>query len=462
MRPCHAALGFMLLGVPACSGTSSSDVRVLSSDASESSDASTEIALDGSVLAPDAARAIDDAGSVAMDAAPSGSDWVTNVRDIEFVDGPIVASAHYIDLSPVEHPVLPAGTLEDALNAMGVNPNTLQRRLAFPKNRSEWEAKRPSVIAAVDRSLGVRPPFPRRVIVQIDGRAHRTTMSGIGYTTTRFRFHNGADAVVPGVLVVPDRMTGERVPLIVYCHYHGGEFDVGKESLFMHGRLWPRSNQNHDFPETRNVDPMWLGDWPAGIGNLAELLMSRGYAVMSIDEYAFRERSGKGPNGPGATGEAEIDSFDQLFRSEGRTRFGMGVRDKQIALEWASRQPGIDRTKRAVTGMSMGSWNSMNMAFAEPTLNPVIPVAGLFTRDAALLATLAPERSVLNMNGDRDPGNAPTNEVMAAKGLLDQIYGYYGQGQNYQNFIVANLGHELTMSETRRALELMRATWMTP
>src|SRR5262249_15153177 len=156
-------------------------------------------------------------------------------------------------------------------------------------NLAEWQRARSAVLAAEGRALGIRPPFPATVTVQVDGTQHFTTGPATnrwGYTMTSFHFHNGADAVVPGVFFVPDAAKDHPVPLILYCHYHGGEFEMGVKSLFVHQRNWPRSTDNVS-EEVRAIPSEWLGSWPDGISDLAELYMSPGYAVLSIDEYGF-------------------------------------------------------------------------------------------------------------------------------------------------------------------------------
>jgi dienelactone hydrolase len=381
------------------------------------------------------------------------------VQDITFTTGLVAAPTVYQDVGEVPHPVLPPGSREDTVDVLGFDPKTMARRDRFPKTRAEFEALQPKIAAAVERYLGARPPFPQNVVVQTDSVRTAVTRGGVPYTISRFRFHNGVDAVVPGVLVVPEKANREPVPLILYAHYHGGEFNVGKESLFRFGRDWPRSKHDFDHRETRDVAPEDLGDWPDGANNLAELLMGEGRAVLSIDDYGFGERQGQGPGGPDQTGQPELDAIQESFVAKGRTRIGMAVRDKQIALELASRQLGIDRTRRGVTGMSMGSWSSMQLGFVEPSLNPVIPMAGVQDYDIAMLSALAPGRRLVQLNGDSDPGNAPIYEVGLTRTALEEIYGFYGAGHNYESIVTPNLGHDITVAQVRKALEVFDETW---
>ena len=72
-----------------------------------------------------------------------------------------------------------------------------------------------------------------------------------------------------------------KAPAILYCHWHGGEYDIGKEELF----------QAKHTPE------------PPG-----PALAKRGFVVLGIDAYCFGERNGRGPGGPAEKGARRNDA----------------------------------------------------------------------------------------------------------------------------------------------------------
>ena len=51
------------------------------------------------------------------------------------------------------------------------------------------------------------------------------------YVVEKFQFDNGAGSTVPGYVFLPKKAPA-RLPAILYCHWHAGEYDIGKDELF--------------------------------------------------------------------------------------------------------------------------------------------------------------------------------------------------------------------------------------
>ena len=116
---------------------------------------------------------------------------------------------------------------------------------------------------------------------------------------------------VPGYLLLPKSVSGTS-PAILYCHWHGGEYDLGKEELF----------QSRHTPE------------PPG-----PALAKRGFVVLAIDAYCFGERNGQGPGGEAEKGSAGEMTASKFNLWVGRTLWGMLLRDDLMALDYlASRE----------------------------------------------------------------------------------------------------------------------------
>src|SRR5438876_9423139 len=96
-----------------------------------------------------------------------------------------------------------------------------------PANRKGWEIKREKLRAQLWQLLGQLPPRPKKPAVQTLAREQRE-----GYVLEKFRFDNGAGAEVSGYLLLP-KNAGAKAPAILYCHWHGGQYDIGKQELFM-------------------------------------------------------------------------------------------------------------------------------------------------------------------------------------------------------------------------------------
>ena len=198
-----------------------------------------------------------------------------------------------------------------------------------PGNRRAWENQRRQVRAQLWQILGKLPPRPRVPTVKILSREDKGD-----FTLEKFEFDNLAGSTVPGYLLLPKNAPG-KVPAILYCHWHGGQYDIGKEELFR-----------------TNATPVAAG--PA--------LVKQGYAVIAIDAYCFGERNGAGPGGPdekGSAGEMTASKFNLWV---GRSLWGMIVRDDLMALDYLCSRPEIDTARVGVTGISMGAKGSRRQA----------------------------------------------------------------------------------------------------
>ena len=113
----------------------------------------------------------------------------------------------------------------DRCRALAGRPD-LAPPFAVPPSREEWEIQRQQVRAELWKLLGRLPPRPATPKVETLSREDRG-----GYVVEKFQFDNGAGATVPGYLLLPKNAPGKS-PAILYCHWHGGEYGIGKEELF--------------------------------------------------------------------------------------------------------------------------------------------------------------------------------------------------------------------------------------
>jgi len=190
---------------------------------------------------------------------------------------------------------------------------------AAPASLEAWMTKREEIRSRVWQLLGKLPPRPKGLQVQTLSHEERD-----GYVLEKFQFDNGAGTVVPGYLLLP-KHASKRAPAVLYCHWHGGEYDIGKEELF----------QAAHTPE------------PPG-----PAFAKRGYVVLGIDAYCFGERNGHGPAEKGGAGELSVSKFNLWV---GRTLWGMILRDDLLALDYLASRPEVDAKRIGVMGMSMGA-----------------------------------------------------------------------------------------------------------
>jgi len=318
----------------------------------------------------------------------------------------------------------------------------------IPAIKTAWEKQRKQVRAQLWELLGKLPPRPRVPKIEMLAREDRGD-----YTLEKFRFDNGAGAMVPGYLLLPKNISG-KAPAILYCHWHGGEYAIGKEELF----------QAKHTPEAPG---------PA--------FAKRGFVVLAIDAYCFGERNGQGPGGEaekGGAGEMTASKFNLWV---GRTLWGMILHDDLMALDYLASRPEVDARRIGVTGMSMGATRSWWLMALDERLQTGVAVAcltryqNLIAQEAlkahgiyyfvpgllnhfdteAVVALLAP-RPVLMMNGDQDAGS-PVDGIRAIEPVVRKAYALYGKTDEFQSMVYPGQGHVYTPEMWAKTLEWMDA-----
>jgi len=318
-----------------------------------------------------------------------------------------------------------------------------------PSSRGEWETSRQQIRTQLWQLLGKLPPRPAQPAVTILSREVRD-----GCVVEKFQFDNGAGATVPGYVVSPTNSSArsQKFPAILYCHWHGGEYDLGKEELF----------QAKHTPEAPG---------PA--------LAKRGYVVLAIDSYCFGERNGQGPGGPdekGSAGELSASKFQLWF---GRTLWGMIVRDDLMALDYLASRPEVDAQRIGVMGMSMGATRAWWLMALDERLAAGVSICcltryqniiehGLLKAHGicyfvpgvlnhfdteAIVALIAP-RPALFLDGDSD-GTCPVDGIHEIEAKVRPVYGLYRQETNFESIVYPGQGHLYTPEMWRKTL-----TWL--
>ena len=315
-----------------------------------------------------------------------------------------------------------------------------------PNSRAAWEGQRKEVRRQLWELLGKLPPRPKAPRVETVLREDRGA-----YMLEKFQFDNGAGASVPGYLLLPKKAAGKN-PAILYCHWHGGEYDIGKEELF----------QAKHTPE------------PPG-----PAFAMRGFVVLGIDAYCFGERNGRGPGGPaekGGAGEMTASKFNLWV---GRTLWGMMLRDDLMALDYLASRPEVDAERIGVTGMSMGATRSWWLMALDERIRTGVPIAcltryqnlvehemlkahgiyyfvpGLLNHfdTEAVVALIAP-RPALFQNGSADDGS-PEDGIHAIEAAVRPAYELYGKQDDFQSVVYPGQGHIYTEEMWQKTLRWM-------
>lgn len=306
---------------------------------------------------------------------------------------------------------------------------------------AEWEAQKAVLRERLWGLLGDVPPvFTPEVTIH-------STQKRPGYVLERFTFDNGAGATVYGYMMIPEGHEG-RGPAILYNHYHGGKYGQGKEEVLI--RAFGRDERGHKLIT-------------------GEELVRAGYVVMCIDAYAFGERQFHGPRGKReAKGSVESALF-KAFLWEGKTLWGMMVRDDVLALNYLVSREEVDAERIAAMGMSMGSTRTWWLAALDERVKVAVCVACL-TRyqelieegslychgiyyfvpgmigegmDIEKLVGLIAPRALLTLAGDSDAGS-PVSGVRIINEFQRGVYGLYGKGDYFRAVIYEGVGHVYT------------------
>jgi len=301
-----------------------------------------------------------------------------------------------------------------------------------PKTRRAWERKRVKVREQLWQLLGKLPSRSKVPKVRTLSREDKG-----GYVLEKFEFDNGAGATVPGYLLLPKNVTG-KAPAILYCHWHGGHYDVGKEELFR-----------------TNATPV-----PAG-----PTLAKRGYVVIAVDAYCFGERNGNGPGGPAEKGSAGEMTTSKFNLWAGRTLWGMILRDDLMALDYLCSRPEVDTSRIGVTGISMGATRTWWLMALDERLKAGVAVCCL-TRyqnlianeglkqhgiyyfipgmlnhfDTEAVVALAAPRPLLFQSGETD-GGSPVEGIRMIEKTVRRTYTLYDRAEAFESLICPKVGH---------------------
>jgi dipeptidyl aminopeptidase/acylaminoacyl peptidase len=138
-----------------------------------------------------------------------------------------------------------------------------------------------------------------------------------GYTLEKLELDTGER--IPAYFVIPASRADAKPPVVLFCHSHGGLYQLGKDELI-------KGNSYMHTPP------------------YAEALAAAGYASLCIDSPLFGERSGRD----------ETDFFKEMVW-QGKTVWGLMVYDHLRAVDYLHTRGDVDATRLAALGMSMGS-----------------------------------------------------------------------------------------------------------
>jgi pimeloyl-ACP methyl ester carboxylesterase len=245
-----------------------------------------------------------------------------------------------------------------------------------------------------------------------------------GYGVERLVLDLNGIEPVPAYFVKPLGATG-RLPVVLYNHWHGGDYAVGKEELLVGNR----GQRGHG-------GPAYAGE-----------LTRRGYAALCIDQWGFGERSTR----------SESDLFKHMLW-EGRVMWGMMVYDGLRAVDYLCSRDDVDAGRIGTMGMSMGSTMAWWLAALDERIRVCVDVCcltdfqalieagnlkghGLYYYVPGLLKhftasqinELIVPRAHLGVAGDLDP-LTPVKGLDRIDGALKRGYAEAGVGERWKMY----------------------------
>jgi Abhydrolase family len=142
---------------------------------------------------------------------------------------------------------------------------------------------------------------------------------------------NGVEAV-PALLLIPRRRQ-TAAPGLLYIHWHGGMYELGKEMLLKGVEVAPA---------------------------YAPVCAQKGIVTLAIDSWCFGERKHE-KNGH----EGEENTF-KLMLWKGQVLYGMMMFDEFRAMDYLASRPEVDKQRLGALGMSMGSTKAWWLAALDP------------------------------------------------------------------------------------------------
>lgn len=172
------------------------------------------------------------------------------------------------------------------------------------------------------------------------------------YTLERLILDLNGVEPVPALLLIPKRLQRSASGLL-FIHWHGGMYDLGKEQLL----------------RGTDVQPAY-----------APVLAQLGMVTLAIDSWCFGERKHESD---GLRGEE--DTF-KLMLWRGQVLLGMMLFDEFRALSYLISRPEVDPKRLGVFGMSMGATKAWWLAALDPRIKLTIDLCCLTDFDSLIAA----------------------------------------------------------------------------
>lgn len=253
---------------------------------------------------------------------------------------------------------------------------------------------------------------------------------------------NGIEPV-PAYVAKPKNISG-KCPGIIYNHYHGGLYNLGRKEFITNKRQYSEHEP------------------------YAKALCDLGYIAICIDVWNFGERAGR----------TESELFKEMLWN-GQVLWGMMMYDYLRSVDYMTQRGDVDQNRLAAMGLSLGSTAAWWTAALDTRIKLTVDICcatdyseiirtrnldghGIYYYVPSLLKhfsasdimSLIAPRKRLSLNGRYDP-LTPVNGLLKIDDDMKKEYARCGKPGNWR-MIIENCGHMETASMRREILDFYK------
>jgi len=256
---------------------------------------------------------------------------------------------------------------------------------------------------------------------------------------------NGIEPV-PAYAAKPKNAHG-KLPCVIYHHYHGGFFHIGRREFVLHERPYSAHEP------------------------YAKVLTDLGYIAVCIDAWNFGGRAGR----------TESELFKEMLW-KGQVLWGMMVYDSLRTVDYMLSRGDVDPEKLAAMGLSLGSTAAWWLAALDERITLTVDICcatdfeelirqrgldghGVYYYVPSLLKhfsasdimSLIAPRKRLSLNGRFDP-LTPVEGLYKIDADMAAAYTQAGAPENWR-MVIDNCGHMETARMRREIVDFFKANF---